>query len=104
MFLHEQCIRPLRMHRDMMNAMTDLGFRIGNVLRMQTLVDRLPTLAAVVGPERARSGDRDEHSFRVFWIEKNRVQTHPACTRLPFRSRAMPAQSREFLPRLAAIF
>src|SRR6266566_4409968 len=49
MFLHEERVRTLWMHRDMMHTMTDLGLRIGNVLRMQTLIDGLPRLSAVIG-------------------------------------------------------
>src|SRR5205085_7602591 len=89
---------------DVMNAMAHLRVRIGNVLRMQTLVDRLPTLAAIIGAERARRRDRDEDSLRIFWIEQNRVQTHSARAWLPLRSGAVPAQSRELFPILPAIF
>src|SRR6266576_148061 len=66
MFLHEQRVWPLRMHCDVMNAVADFRLRIGNVLRMQTLVDWLPTFAAFVGAERPRSRDGDEHSLRIF--------------------------------------
>src|ERR1700704_2013922 len=71
---------------------------------MQTLVDRLPCLAAVISPERTRRRDRDENSLRIFWIEQDRVQTHSACARLPFRPGAVTAQSGELLPSLAAVF
>ena len=91
------------MHRDAMNAVADLGSRIGNVKRMQAAVDRLPSLAAVIGAKRARRGDRDKDSFRVTWIENDGVQAHPARARLPLRSGAVAAQSRKLLPRLTAV-
>src|SRR5439155_8922944 len=91
------------MHRDMMNAMTDFRLRVGNVLRMQTLVDRFPCFTAVVGAKGSRRGDCDEHPLRIFRIEQNRVQTHTARARLPLWSGAVSAQSGEFLPCCAAI-
>src|SRR5438105_9813978 len=99
--LHEERVRPRWMHRDVMNAVAHLRVRIGNVLRMQTLVDRLPTLPAVISAECARGRDRNEDSLRIFWIEQNRMQTHSARARLPLRSGAVPAQSRELFPILA---
>src|SRR3982074_1503413 len=104
MLLHQQTVRARWMHRDVMHAMTDFRVWIRNVLRMQTLVDRLPCLAAVISPERARRRDRDENSLRIFWIEQNRVQTHSARARLPLRSGAVAAQSGQLLPSLAAVF
>src|SRR5436190_17006727 len=57
-FLHEQHVGPRAVQRDAVHAVADLGVRIGNVLRVQAAVDRLPRLAAVVGAEldRGRGG------------------------------------------------
>src|SRR5207244_12841744 len=99
-FLHKQRVRALRVHRDVMDAMADLCFRIGNVLRMQALIDWLPALAAIVSSEGACRRDGNEDSRRIFRIEKNGVQTHSARARLPFRAGAVAAQSGELLPRL----
>src|ERR1700731_5260666 len=104
MLLHEQTVRARWMHRDVMHAMTDFRVWIRNVLRMQTLVDRLPTFSTVVGTKCACRGNRDEDSLRIFRVEQNRVQTHSACARLPLRSGAVTAQSGQLFPRLPAIF
>ena len=53
-----------------MNTMTDFRGRIGNVLRVQTFVDRFPGFAAIIRPERARRGNRDEHSLLILWIDQ----------------------------------
>src|SRR5260370_5152022 len=92
------------MHRDAMNAMTHLRVRIGNILRMQTTIDRLPGLAAVIGTERARRRDRDEHSLSIFRIEQNCGETHPARARLPFRPGIVLTQTGKLVPRFAAVF
>ncbi len=98
MLLHEERVRSRRMHRDAMHAVPDLRVRIGNVLRTQTAIDRLPGLPAIIAPERARGRDGNEDALRIFRIEQNGVQTHSARARLPFRAGAMFAQTGEFLP------
>src|ERR1035437_10793140 len=87
----------------MVNAVADLVVRFWDVLRTHAAVDRFPRLAAVVGANRARRGDRDEDSAGVAGVENDGVQTHAACARLPLRAGAVAAQSGEFLPVLAAI-
>src|SRR2546421_6697385 len=67
-FLHEQGVRLRRMQRDAMNAVPYLRRWIGHELRVQTAIDRLPRRAAVITPERARSGDRDGYSSRILLI------------------------------------
>ena len=69
----------------------------------RVLVDRLPGLAAIIGTERARRGDRDEDPIRIAGIKNDGVQAHAAGARLPLRTGAMAAQSGEFAPVLAAI-
>ena len=60
-------------------------------------------LAAVVGAEGAGGGDGDEHPLRVGRIEQDRVQAHAAGARLPARAGAVLAQTRQLVPRLAAV-
>ena len=91
------------MHGDVMNAVADFGVRVGNVLRLQTAVDRLPGLAAVVGAKRARSRDGDVDAVGIARIENDGVQAHAAGARLPARARAVAAQAGKFLPGLAAV-
>ena len=59
-----------------MNAVTDFRGWIGNVLRMQTFVDRFPSLPAVIAAKRTSSRDRHKHSFLIFWIDENGVEAH----------------------------
>src|SRR6184192_2529509 len=81
------------MHRDAMNTVADLRNGIRHVLRMQTAIDRLPRLTAVVGPERACGRDRYENPLAIFRIEKNGMETHAACAWLPFRAGVMFSQT-----------
>src|SRR5207247_216785 len=76
---------------------------VGNVLRAQAFVDRLPAFAAIIGSECSRGGNGDPYPLWIAWIENNGVQAHAARTRLPLRTSAVPSQPREFLPVLAAI-
>ena len=70
---------------------------------LQSAVDRLPRLAAVVGAERARGRDGDEDPLRIARIQQDRVQAHPAGARLPVWPGAVAAQPGEFLPGLPAV-
>src|SRR5439155_8146039 len=101
--LHEQDARTRPVHRDTVDAMADLGIRVGNVFRLEPTVDRTPGLAGVVGPEGARSRNRDVDASGIARIEKDRVQAHPTGARLPVGPCAVAAQSGEFPPRLAAV-
>src|SRR5947207_14115805 len=55
--LHEEDARTLRMHSDVVYAVSDLGVGIGNVLRLQSPINRLPAFAAIVSAKCARGGD-----------------------------------------------
>ena len=83
--------------------MADFGVGFGNVLRIQALVDGLPGLAAVVGAESARGGDRNVNSVRIAGIENDGVQAHASGAGLPLGAGAVAAQAGEFLPVLAAV-
>ena len=101
--LHEQHLRPVRVHCQPVHAVPDLGVRVRDALGLQPPVDRPPALARVVGPERASGRDRREHPARRGWVEQDRVQAHPARARLPRRARVMAAQRRQLLPVPAAV-
>src|SRR5437879_2480551 len=101
--LHEQHAGARAVHRDAVNAVADLGGRVGELLGLEATVDRSPRLPGVVGPEGARRGDGYEHPFALFRIEKDRVQAHPTRTRLPGGRRFVIAQSRKLLPSLGAV-
>jgi len=81
--LHEQDARARWVHCDAVNAVTDLGGRVGDLFGLQSAVDRSPYLAAVVAPKRARRRDGDENPLRMLRIENNGMQPHPARARLP---------------------
>src|SRR5580704_4302589 len=91
------------MHRDVVNAMTNLSIRIGDVRRSQSVVDRPPRLSTIICPERASRRDRNEDPAGITRVKNDRVQTHPAGARLPVRPRAMSPQPRKLLPVLSAI-
>ena len=92
-----------RVHGDVVDAVADLGRRVRNVLRIQAFIDRLPALAAVVGAESARGGDRDINSVGIAGIENDGVQAHASGAGLPLGAGAVAAQAGEFLPVLAAV-
>ena len=54
------------MHRDAVHAVTDQGIRVGDVLRAEALVDRLPRLARIVGPG-ADAEDVVQDAFVSAW-------------------------------------
>ena len=101
--LHEEHVRTRRVHGDAVDAVADLGGRVGNILRAQPLVDRLPGLAAVVGAEGAGGGDGDEDALGIAGIENDGVQAHSAGAGLPLRTGAVAAKAGKFLPGLAAV-
>src|SRR5262249_56440147 len=82
-FLHVEHIRARWVHRDAVDAVADLGIRVGDVFRMQTMVDWLPRRASVVGPEGTRGRDRDVDPLGIARIPHDRVQAHPARAWLP---------------------
>src|SRR5580698_4070512 len=101
--LHEQHLRTRRVHRDVVNAVTDFRPRVGNVRRIESTVDRLSGFAGVVGTEGSRCRDGDKDSVRVAGIENDRMQAHSARAGLPLRAGTVAAQAGEFLPTLAAV-
>ena len=86
-----------------MDAVADLGVRIGDVLRAEAAVDRLPGLAAVVGAERAGGGDGDVDALGIRADREDRVQAHAAGAGRPLRAGAVAAQAGQFVPVLAAV-
>src|SRR6185295_13063951 len=101
--LHEQRALTRAVRRDPVHAVTDLGIRVGNVLGLQSTVERSPRLAAIVRTEEARRGDGYEYPARLARIQKNSLQAHSTGPGLPARRGAVTAQPREFLPCLSTI-
>src|SRR5215468_10302237 len=85
-----------------MNAVPDFGVGVGNVLRLEAVVDRFPVLSAVVGPETAGGGDGDEDSILIRRIDTDRVKPQPAGARSPLRA-VNGAQPRQLIPVLSAV-
>ncbi len=83
MLLHEHHAGARGVHRDAVDAVADLGRRLGNVLRPQAAVYRPPALAGIIAPERAGGRDGDEDPIRIGGVEQDRVQAHAAGARLP---------------------
>ena len=71
------------------------GVASGRYGDLSPLIDCLPVLAAVVGAERPRRGNRDIHPLGIARILHDRVQAHAAGPRRPLGPRAMPAQARD---------
>lgn len=63
----------------------------------------VPGLPGIIGAERARRRNGNEHSLGIEGFQQGRVKTHAARTGLPERSGAVAAQSGEFLPGVHAI-
>src|SRR6185369_3116690 len=103
MLLHEEHSGSRRMHRYVVHTVSNLRGRIRYVLREESLVDRFPRLASVVGSERARGRDGDEDPLGIARIENDSVQAHSTGARLPVGSRAVSAQAGQLLPVLAAV-
>ena len=91
------------MHRDPVHAVANLRVWIRYALGLQPAVHRTPGLPRVIRPEGTCCRDRGEHPLRPHGVQDDRVQAHPASARLPGRSRAVAAQTRQLLPGLAAI-
>src|SRR4029434_1943883 len=102
-FLHEEHVWTRRMQGDAVDAVSDLSVRVGDVLRPQSLIDRLPRRPVVVGPERTGGRDRDEHPTWRLRVEQDRVQPQPAGARRPLRPGAVPTKTTQLLPRPAAV-
>src|SRR5664279_838055 len=83
--------------------MADFCRGLRNVLGIQSLVDRLPGYAAVIGAESARGGDGNVDPLGIAGIKNNRVQAHATCSGLPMWSGAMAAQSGELVPTRSAV-
>src|ERR1044071_1274318 len=91
------------MLRDVMNAVAHLGVWIGNVLRVQSLINRFPRCTTVISAKRTCGGDRDEDPVRIVLIQDHGVQTHAARAWLPLRAGAVATESRKFLPGLTTV-
>src|SRR5207248_9988135 len=87
----------------MVNAMSDFGIGIRNLLGARAFVHRLPVLAAIIRSKRARRRNSNQYPRRIFRVKNNSVQAQAARARLPLGPGAMPAQAGEFLPILSAI-
>src|SRR5579872_6725643 len=81
--LHEQHAGSRRVHGDAVNTVADFGGGLGDVLRNQAAVDRLPGGAGVVATESARCRDRDVDALGIGGIEHDGVQAHSASAGLP---------------------
>src|SRR4051794_25571139 len=86
-----------------MDAVADLRRGLRHKFRAQTAVGWSPRFAPIITPEHSRGGNGDKYSSGIAWVEQNSVQTHTAGPRLPFRARALAAQSGQLLPGLTGV-
>src|SRR5262249_4666686 len=101
--LHEEHTGTRRVHRDAVNAVADLGRRVGDAFRLEAPVYGSPGFSGIRGPEGARRRDRDEHPLAPAWIQKDGVKTQAAGAGLPVAPGLVTAQSGQLLPILAAV-
>ena len=101
--LHEQGVRPCRVHGYVVDAVADFGGAIGDVVGVQPLVDRFPRLPPVVAAESAGGRDGDDDTVGVGRVEDDGVETQTARTGLPDAGCVMLAQAGQLLPRLSAV-
>ena len=74
-----------------MDAVADLALLVRELAGAEALVDRLPSLAAIIRAECAGRGDRDDDPARVFGADQDRVQAEAAGARLPVLACLMTA-------------
>ena len=78
MLLHEEHVGSRRMQGDMVHAVADLGFRIGDALRAQALIDRSSETTPHLQPRRRACRPR---SARVRGARRARIPTDAASRR-----------------------
>ena len=104
MLLHEQHVRPRRVHGDAVHAVADLGLRVRDDSRSAG-----PWLIGChVWPPSSRAegagrGDGDEDALGIAGVEEDGVQAHAAGARLPAGPGAVAAQPGQLLPGLPAV-
>jgi len=101
--LHEERIGARGVHGDVVDAVTDVGLGVGDVLRVESLIDGLPGLAAVVGAEGSGGRDGDVDALWIAGVEDDGVQAHAPRAGLPARAGAVFAEAGDLVPVLAAV-
>src|SRR5690606_26300153 len=76
---------------------------VRDVVGAEPLVDRHPCLAAIVRPEGACRGDRDEDTVRVRRVQQDGVEAEAARARLPGVAGGVMAQAVQLLPGPATV-
>src|SRR5262249_35679416 len=103
MLLHEDRVRPRLVDRHAVNAVPDVGVRVGELVRRrEPAVDRTPGLATVVGAEGAAGGDRGVDAVGVVAVDDDGVQPHAAGARRP-KVALDGAETGELVPGLAGV-
>ena len=103
MLLHKQRVRAGRMHREVVDAVTDLSLRVGEEAGTQAPGGNLPRRSLIVRAKRSRGGDRDVHAPRVCRVDDDRVQAHATGPRSPLGGAGVSSKAGEFPPCLASV-
>ena len=103
MFLHEDDVRPRRVHGDAVDAVADQRIGVGNILGAEAVIDRLPVGSAVVGAKSAGGGDGDVDAVGIGGVEQDGVQPHAAGAGRPLGARAVAAEAGQLVPVFAAV-
>ena len=94
--LQEQPVRVLRVARDLVHALAELGQRVGEEVGPHAGVGRRPGRTGVVGAVDAAGGHRDEHPLWVVGVRLQRVDRGTAEAGTPFRAvRVIPERADE---------
>ena len=102
-FLHKENIGTGGMQCDAVDAMADLGVRVGKFHgRAEALIDGFPALTSVIRSEGAGGRDSDEDPLRVLRVEKDGVESHPSGAGLPKVTFGL-AEAGKFVPTYASV-
>jgi hypothetical protein len=101
--LQEERARALRVERDLVHALPELGMLVGQEVGTHAVVARAPRPPAVVGAIDAARRDGDDHAPAILGVGQDRVQAETAPARLPARAIGMLVQAAHQLPGLAGV-
>src|SRR5262249_1540478 len=98
--LHVEPARRFRVPRDLVDALAELGIRIGVEARAHALVGGPEGVSAVLAQVVAARRDAEVHAAAV---PHDRVPAPPACSRRPLPRMLVVADARHHLPGVAAV-
>src|SRR5207248_3484013 len=101
--LHEERVRLRRVHGEPVDAVADLGGRVGDLRRVEAVVDRLPTLPRVVAAKGTGGRDGGVDAIGIGRVELYRVQAEAAGAGCPGWRGSVRPEPVQLLPGLPAV-